>query len=53
MKPSVFVSRFAAFTLAGIGAVSAQTLELEPFDRVPTPVVDPASDDARAEFSRG
>lgn len=47
MKPSVFVSRLAVFTLAGIGAVCAQTLELEPFDRQPDPVMDPASDDAK------
>ncbi len=52
MKPSVFVSRLAVLTLAGVGAVCAQTLELEPFDRQPNPVMDPASDDAKLALQR-
>ncbi|HEX6636188.1 MAG TPA: HEAT repeat domain-containing protein, partial [Steroidobacteraceae bacterium] len=52
MKSSAFVSRLAVFTLAGISAVCAQTLELEPFDRQPDPVIDPASDDARLALQR-
>ena len=43
MKPSVLVSRLAVLTLAVTGAVCAQTLELEPFDRQPDPVMDPAT----------
>lgn len=52
MKPSAFILRFAALVIAGASAVSAQTLELEPFERLPTPVVDPASDDAKAALQR-
>jgi quinoprotein glucose dehydrogenase len=52
MKPSAFVARFALFMFAGAGAVCAQTLELEPFERLPNPVMDPASDDARLALQR-
>jgi quinoprotein glucose dehydrogenase len=52
MKPSAFVSRFALLMFAGVGAVCAQTLELEPFDRQPNPVMDPASDDAKLALQR-
>ncbi|HEU4591235.1 MAG TPA: HEAT repeat domain-containing protein, partial [Steroidobacteraceae bacterium] len=37
---------------AGIATASSQTLELQPFDRQPTPVVDPASDDAVLALKR-
>jgi quinoprotein glucose dehydrogenase len=52
MKPSVLLSRLALLCIAGIATVSAQTLQLQPFDRKPTPVVDPASDDARLALKR-
>ena len=52
MKPSFLISRIAVFCIASIGAVCAQTLELEPFERLPDPVVDPASDDARLALQR-
>ena len=52
MKPSVLISRLAVFILAGTGAVCAQTLELEPFERLPNPVMDPASDDAKLALQR-
>ena len=56
MKPSVLISRFAVrlfiTAFAGVAAVTAQTLELEPFERLPDPVVDPASDDAKLALQR-
>jgi quinoprotein glucose dehydrogenase len=52
MKPSVAATRLAVVLLAGASVVSAQTLELEPFERLPTPIVDPASDDARNALQR-
>jgi quinoprotein glucose dehydrogenase len=52
MKPSVLFSRLAVFFIAGASVVSSQTLELQPADRVPTPVVDPASDDATLALKR-
>ncbi|HET9865280.1 MAG TPA: hypothetical protein VFP37_17700, partial [Steroidobacteraceae bacterium] len=52
MKPLVLLSRLALFFVAGIATVSSQTLELQPFDRQPTPVVDPASDDAVLALKR-
>src|SRR5678815_3529687 len=52
MKPSVLLSRLAVLCLAGITTVSSQTLQLEPAERLPTPVVDPASDDARLAIKR-
>jgi quinoprotein glucose dehydrogenase len=52
MKASVLISRLAVFLFAGVSAVSAQTLELEPFERLPTPVVDPASEDAKLALQR-
>ena len=38
--------------VAGISAVSSQTLELQPLDRQPTPVIDPASEDATLAIQR-
>ncbi|MEO8018963.1 MAG: HEAT repeat domain-containing protein [Pseudomonadota bacterium] len=56
MKPSVHISRIACrlalFFVAGASVVSSQTLELQPAERVPTPVVDPASDDATLALKR-
>jgi quinoprotein glucose dehydrogenase len=56
MKPAVPISRIffrlAVFFVAGASVVSSQTLELEPVERVPTPVVDPASDDAALALKR-
>ncbi len=46
MKPSVLFSRLAVLLISGMTVVSAQTLELTPAERLPTPVVDPASDEA-------
>jgi quinoprotein glucose dehydrogenase len=52
MKPSVLLSRLAVFFIAGISTVASQTLQLEPVERLPTPVIDPASDDARLALTR-
>ena len=52
MKPSVLISRLAVMFVAGISAVSSQTLELQPMERLPTPVIDPASDDAQLAIQR-
>src|SRR3954447_7220645 len=52
MKPSVLLSRFLILCIAGISAVCSQTLQLEPAERLPTPVVDPASDDAKLAIKR-
>ena len=52
MKPSVLLSRLAVMFVAGISAVSSQTLELHQADRQPTPVIDPASDDATLAIQR-
>src|SRR5678816_3804276 len=52
MKPSVVLSRLAVLCLAGITTVSSQTLQLEPVERLPTPVIDPASDDAKLALKR-
>ncbi|HEY6123435.1 MAG TPA: HEAT repeat domain-containing protein [Steroidobacteraceae bacterium] len=52
MKPSVPISRLIVMLLAGVSAVSAQTLELHQADRQPTPVIDPASDDATLAIQR-
>ena len=52
MKPSVLISRLAVLFVAGISTVSSQTLELEKFERLPTPVMDPASDDATLALKR-
>jgi len=52
MKPSVLISRLAVVFFAGITAVFSQTLQLQPFERVPTPVMDPASDDATLALKR-
>src|SRR6187399_226237 len=52
MKPSVLISRLAALLIAGASVVSAQTLELQPAERLPTPVIDAASDDATLALKR-
>ncbi len=52
MKPSVLLSRLFVLCFAGLTTVSSQTLQLEPAERLPTPVVDPASDDARLAVKR-
>jgi quinoprotein glucose dehydrogenase len=56
MKPSDLISRFAArlalIVFFGATAVCAQTLELEKFERLPDPVIDPASDDAKLALQR-
>jgi quinoprotein glucose dehydrogenase len=52
MKSSVLLSRLAVMFIAGVSTVSSQTLTLEKVERLPTPVVDPASDDARLAIKR-
>lgn len=52
MKPSVLFSRLAALCIAGVTTVSSQSLQLEPAERLPTPVIDPASDDAAQAIKR-
>jgi len=52
MKPSVLISRLAVLLIAGASVVSAQTLELQPVERLPTPVIDSASDDATLALKR-
>ncbi len=52
MKPSVLISRLAVFLIAGASVVCAQTLELQPAERLPTPVMDAASDDATLALKR-
>ncbi len=51
MKPSVLLSRFALVLLFA-GTVFSQQLELEPFERKPEPVMDPASEDATLALKR-
>jgi quinoprotein glucose dehydrogenase len=46
------LARIAVFFVAGITTVASQTLQLEPVQRLPTPVVDPASDDAQLAIKR-
>jgi quinoprotein glucose dehydrogenase len=52
MKSSVLLGRLAVLFVSGISVVSSQNLELEPFERLPTPIVDPASDDAQLAIKR-
>ncbi|HTU64943.1 MAG TPA: HEAT repeat domain-containing protein [Steroidobacteraceae bacterium] len=53
MKPSVLLSRLSVVAFFGATAlVSAQQLELEKVERLPTPVMDPASDDAQLAIKR-
>ncbi len=47
MKYSVLLTRVAVFLIAGVSTVASQTLQLENVPRLPTPVVDPASDNAQ------
>ncbi|HET7811001.1 MAG TPA: HEAT repeat domain-containing protein [Steroidobacteraceae bacterium] len=51
MKSSL-LPRLAALFVAGITTVCAQSLQLEQVERLPTPVVDPASDDAKLAIKR-
>jgi quinoprotein glucose dehydrogenase len=48
----VLVTGLVTILSAGICAVSAQTLQLEPAERVPHPVVDPASEEAQLAIQR-
>ncbi len=53
MKPSVLLSRLAVFAFSASAAVvSAQQLPLHEANRVPEPIVDPASDDAKLALQR-
>src|SRR5689334_12888258 len=53
MKPSVLLSRLAIVAFFSSSAiVSSQQLQLEPVERLPTPVMDPASDDAQLAIKR-
>ena len=52
MKSSVLFAPLAIVFAAGITTVAAQTLQLEQVERLPTPVVDPASDDAQLAIKR-
>lgn len=52
MKPSVLISRLAVSLIAVASVASAQTLELHQAERLPTPVIDPASDDATLAIKR-
>jgi quinoprotein glucose dehydrogenase len=52
MKPSVLLSRIAVFSFFVSATVSSQQLELQPVERLPTPVMDPASDDAELAIKR-
>lgn len=52
MKPSVLLSRIAAVSLSFSAVVSSQQLTLEAVERLPTPVMDPASDDAQLAIRR-
>src|SRR3954470_21424363 len=51
MTPSL-LPRFVAVFVAGITTVCAQSLQLEQVERLPTPVIDPASDDAQLALKR-
>ena len=46
------MGRIAVFFIAGVSTVSSQTLELEKVERLPTPVMDAASDDATLALKR-
>jgi quinoprotein glucose dehydrogenase len=46
------ILRFIALFFAGTSTLCAQTLELEPAERVPHPVVNPASDEAKLAIQR-
>ena len=48
----VLVAGLLTVLSAGICGVSAQTLQLEPAERVPHPVVDPASEEAQLAIQR-
>src|SRR3954465_14565034 len=52
MKPSVLLSRLAVVSFFVSATVSSQQLELEKVERLPTPVMDPASDDAQLAIQR-
>ena len=52
MKSSVLISRLLVLFIAGASVVSSQTLELQPVERLPTPIIAPASDDATLAIKR-
>ena len=52
MKPSVLLSRIAVVFFFSATVVSSQQLALESVERLPTPVMDPASDDAQLAIKR-
>src|SRR5689334_12214222 len=52
MKPSVLLSRLAVVSFFASSTVSSQQLQLQPVERLPTPVMDPASDDAQLAIKR-
>src|SRR4029079_13506008 len=52
MKPSVLLSRFAVVSFFISATVSSQQLQLEQIERLPTPGMDPASDDAQLAIKR-
>ncbi len=52
MKPSVLLTRLAVLSVSGLSVAASPTLELEKFDRLTTPVIDPASDDAQLALKR-
>jgi quinoprotein glucose dehydrogenase len=51
MKFSPFY-RFAVLFFAGVSSLAAQSLQLEPVERLPTPVMDPASEEAQMAIQR-
>ena len=50
--PATFPGRFLTLFFAGLSTLCAQTLELEQAERVPHPVVDPASEEAQLAIQR-
>jgi quinoprotein glucose dehydrogenase len=53
MKPSVLFSRLFVFSFSALASIAtAQTLTLEPHNRVPYPEIHPASDDAQLALKR-
>jgi quinoprotein glucose dehydrogenase len=53
MKPSVLFSRLSVFTCSALSAIAAaQTLPLNPAERVAAPTIQPASEDAQLALKR-
>src|SRR5262245_27671507 len=53
MKPSVLFSRLFVFSFSALASIAtAQTLTLEPHNRVPYAEIQPASDDAQLALKR-